>query len=530
MKKMKKILTLLLTVCLLLPCFSTVSQAASGVIFFDDLSTTVGATFTIKGTVVTRNDVLGSATVQMTYDAEYLRFISGDGVTKNSAGSLTYSGSGNGSSDRVEFTMTFQALKEGNTRMDQGSATVTNKSGSTVSCDKGYSDVKIGPGDPSLIQPEQEETAGSVSEGETKGLVIKGVQYTPSAAFADNTVPSGFTTAEVTYNGTAYTGIEHSLTGVQGLYLMNPSGKADFYLYNPAKDIFYPCEEIMISDEYSLVVLNDVEDVTLGDEYIEANISINETEFPAWYNPENDGFFVIYAIGNATGEKSLYLYDSVEHTYQRMEMPVIEEPVVVEEDMMTKITNFVVANLIWIGVGVACTLVVFIILLITLAVKLSHRNSELDDLYDEYQIDVEGVEPVAPARQNIQVELVESEQNQYSEENLEDALEELDEEYEEEYDEDDFDEDDYEEEYEDDYCEEDLEEADVETSGDDFFEEMDDLADLRREISHSDVKSSKNYSEFYDDDDFIEDEQDERAGLKQSVNTDTFEMDFIDLD
>lgn len=167
----------------MLPCFSVVSHAADGVIFFTDLETTVGATFTITGTVVARNDVLGDATVLMTYDTAYMKFISGDGVTQNGNGSLTYNGSGDGSSDRVEFDMTFQALQEGTTRMSQSSATVTNKNGSMVTCENGYADITVGPGDPSLIEPDDENVVSDNTVGESKGLIINGVQYTPVGCF-----------------------------------------------------------------------------------------------------------------------------------------------------------------------------------------------------------------------------------------------------------------------------------------------------------------------------------------------------------
>ena len=132
MKKMRKILALILTVCFILPCFPITSFAASGIIFFTDLETAVGETFTVTGTVVTKNDVLGKATVQMSYDSSYLRFVEGNGVTQNSEGQLTYTGSGDGSSDRVEFTMQFQALAQGTTRIEQGTATVTNKRNAAV--------------------------------------------------------------------------------------------------------------------------------------------------------------------------------------------------------------------------------------------------------------------------------------------------------------------------------------------------------------------------------------------------------------
>ncbi len=518
MKKMKKILTLILTVCFMLPCFSTVSYAADGVIFFTDLETTVGATFTITGTVVARNDVLGNATVQMTYDTAYMKFISGEGVTKNSDGNLTYSGSGNGSSDRVEFDMTFQALKEGSTRMNQGTASVTNKNGRTVACETGFADVTVGPGDPSLIEPDDETTTTDSPSGESKGLMINGVQYTPSGAFSDNTVPAGFTTAEVTYQGTIYTGIESELTGTQGLYLSSPEGKSDFFLYNAQEDVFYPCEEIMISDEYSLIVLAEKEDVFVEDGYVETDIIINGTKFPAWYNPEKDEYYLIYAIGSATGEKSFYLYDSVEHTYQRVEMAVetVEEPAEVKEDTLTKIKNVIVEYLVWIMVGTMCLIAVLVILLITLAVKLAHRNAELDDLYDEYQIDVEDEVIDQPKKKqenkkngNTFVEASEDEYLSY------------------------YDEDEYEEEDDDD-VEYEYEEDEYDASGNDYYEELDDLADIRREMMEESEKTTSKYDEYYDDDDFfdedIEEEDDVNADLKKSVNTDTFEMDFIEFD
>lgn len=487
MKKMKKILTLLLAVCFMLPCFSTVSYAADGVIFFDDLETSVGATFTVKGTVVARNDVLGDATVHMTYDTSYLKFISGDGVTMDSEGNLTYTGAGNGSSDRVEFEVTFQALQEGATRMEQETATVTTEDGETVYCENGYSDISIGEGDPSLI----------TNEGEGEGSVeIDGASYTISSTFPDTVLPEGFAVGEVTYKDTVYTGIVHEATGVQGLYLKDAQNAGAFYLYNSKEDTFYPCEEIMISDEFSLVVLAETDGITLGDEYIEASISINGKEFPAWYNSDKEGYYIIYAISGATGEKSLYMYDSMEHTYQRMEMPkevTKEENTENKKDFLTKATDYVKEHLIWIMAGAVCTFVVLAILLITLAVKLFHRNAELDDLYDEYQIDVD-VEKTERANKGAsKKEVVKDDKEEYLP-------------Y---YD----DEEGYDEE-------------------DDYYEDQDELEDLRRDFS-GEFETEKNYDAYYDDDDFeddVDDYDEDDSDIRDSVNTDTFEMDFIDFD
>ena len=61
MKFTKKLATILLSVCLIVPCFSTMALAADGVIFFSDLETSVGDEFTITGTAVVSGDVIGDA-------------------------------------------------------------------------------------------------------------------------------------------------------------------------------------------------------------------------------------------------------------------------------------------------------------------------------------------------------------------------------------------------------------------------------------------------------------------------------------
>lgn len=481
MKKIRKVLTLILTVCFILPCFPMTSFAADGIIFFTDLETSVGATFTITGTVVTRNDVLGDATVQMSYDSSCIRFIEGEGVTKTTDGQLTFNGSGDGRSDRVEFDMQFQALQQGSTRMEQGTATVTNKSGATITCETGYADISISEGDPGLIAPES-------------SIEIDGVPYNASSTFSTSLIPAGFVVGEVTYKDTVYQGIVQENGDIQGLYLTGGGNNGAFYLYNPTKDTFYPCEEILISDEKSIVVLADTAGVKLDDKYGEASMSINGTEFPVWTVPDRENFYVVYA-SNSDGEKGLYLFDSEERTYQRMAISEEKDEVTPEkkkEDVWTRILDFVTEHFLSVFAGIVCTVIVGIILLIVLAVKLHHRNLELDDLYDEYGIDLDE----APVKNK------EKKKTGKKKNVVDDKDDYLDA----------YDEDEYEDAYDDE---------------DEYYEEDDDLADFREAFQEQKVKTQKNYDEYYDEDDYEDDDFDE---LKSSVNTDTFEMDFIDFD
>lgn len=506
---MRKILALILTVCFILPCFPITSFAASGIIFFTDLETAVGETFTVTGTVVTKNDVLGKATVQMSYDTGYLRFVEGNGVTQNSEGQLTYTGSGDGSSDRVEFTMQFQALAQGTTRIEQGTATVTNKRNAAVTCEAGYADIKIAEGDPSKI-----ESSGASS---SDGIEIGGTAYTISTSFSESSVPAGFMASEVTYKDAAYQGIIQQNGTVQGLYLTSSEGKSGFFLYNATKDSFYPCEEIMISEDKSIVMLADIAGIILKKRYDEASMSINGIEFPVWLVPDRDNFYVVYASDDE-GKSGFYLYDAQDNTYQRAYDVEAQEEVSTEqksESTLAKISNFVFDNFIWIFVGAACSLVILLIILITLAVKLRHRNLELDDLYDEYGIDLEEI-PEKPSKKDSKKQKGSKKKKAKKQPDPSD--------------------DDYLYDDEDDY--EDDDEYGNDTSDNYFDDGQDDLADLRESFEENEKKSQKNYDDYYNDDDFEDDEDDDDDeyyesdddDLKKSVNSDTFEMDFIDFD
>ena len=473
MKIIKRIAALMLTICLIVPCFSMVAEAAEGVIFFTDLETKVGDTFEITGTVVSKGGTLADVSVHMTYDTSYMRFVSGDGINAESDGVLNFTGTG--SSDRLEFVMTFQALQEGSTRLEQNEATVTTTGGDSVACTNGYSDVTIGAGDPSLI----------TDTGNTKDVTIDGQQYTISEAFADNEIPAGFTSGEITYEDSTYKGAVQEASGLAMAYLVDANQSGKFWMYDSSNATFSPCEEIIISDEYSIIVFDGTKEVKLPEKYEKGTMEINGNSFSVWSEPDRDGFYILYAVNNE-GDKSLYLYDSLEHTYQRMEIPKTAAKKASATGLWSKISDFIIDYLVWFVVGIGCILIILIIFLIVLAIKLHHRNVELDDLYDEYDID-NAHEPVQAVKGKNKTQFRKS-----------------------------YDEDDYDDFYEDDDYYDDGDEAD------------DDLADLREDFDS--LRSDRNYDDYYDDDDFDEGYNESKPRNKNVKKDDTFSMDFIDLD
>ena len=476
MKFTKKIATILLSVCLIVPCFSVMALAANGVIFFSDLETSVGDEFTITGTAVVSGDVIGDATIHMTYDPSYMRFEEGDGVNADTDGNLTFKGSGDGSSDRIEFTMKFQALQEGSTRLEQGDATVTDSAGSSVACEEGYADVTIGAGDPSKIK--------DVANGAS--VTIDGQEYTLSGDFSDSMIPAGFTAGEITYNDSTYKGAVQEKTGLQMAYLVDGDGKGDFWMYDSSDSSFSPAEQVVISDTYSIVIFDAGSKVSMPSKYSKGNLEINGKTFEIWDEPDRDDFYVLYAVNN-DGEESLYLYDSVEHTYQRMETPKsATTPDKKSASKFDAILEKISDHLIWF---VAVIVILLVIFLLVSVVKLHNRNRELDDLYDEYELDDEPqrnpVKPIQPVKAEKK-----SQFKKRQDDDFEDDYDDFD---------DDFDDDDY---YDDDF-------------DDDYDDEG--ISDDTRSVDE------------FDDDDF-DSFDDYNIKKEKRKKGDTFEMDFIDLD
>ena len=471
MKFTKKIATILLSVCLIVSCFSVMALAANGVIFFSDLETSVGDEFTITGTAVVSGDVIGDATIHMTYDPSYMRFEEGDGVNADTDGNLTFKGSGDGSSDRIEFTMKFQALQEGSTRLEQGDATVTDSAGSSVACEEGYADVTIGAGDPSKIK--------DVANGAS--VTIDGQEYTLSGDFSDSMIPAGFTAGEITYNDSTYKGAVQEKTGLQMAYLVDGDGKGDFWMYDSSDSSFSPAEQVVISDTYSIVIFDAGSKVSMPSKYSKGNLEINGKTFEIWDEPDRDGFYVLYAVNN-DGEESLYLYDSVEHTYQRMESATTPDKKSASkfDAILEKISD----HLIWFVAAAAVIVILLVIFLLVSVVKLHNRNRELDDLYDEYELDDEPqrnpVKPIQPVKAE--------KKSQFKKRQ--------DDDFEDDYD--DFDDDYYDDDFDDDYDDE-------------------GISDDTRSVDE------------FDDDDF-DSFDDYNIKKEKRKKGDTFEMDFIDLD
>ena len=214
---------------------------------------------------------------------------------------------------------------------------------------------------------------------------------------------------------------------------------------------------------------------------------------------------MVYAL-NADGKKALYQYDTVDKTYQRYNKAAAsaktaEEDTSSPKGIWGKVLGFVEDFLDIVVILAGIVLLLLVIVLIVVAVKLRHRNLELDDLYDEYGIDLEEEETQAPNQGRADKKAGGAKDKPAVRTPVETTSISLD-------DEDDFEAfDDYDEEfddYEDDFDDYD----DYEAEGYDYDDEPEDLID--------------------DLDDLLSSQPNKKRGHMEE--DDTFKVDFIDID
>lgn len=500
MKLMKKISAIVLSLCLCIPCFSLVVHAADGKISFTDPETAVGEMVEVKCVLRSSGSSMGDVEVQLAFDSEYLSFQSGDSV-EAADGSLTYKG--DGGSSEVSFTMTFQALKEGETKITVNSSSVASGNGGTLTLTEGKSTIKIAEGDPSkIVQTETTSTGAGDKEVE-----VNGEKYTLTDTFADADIPAGYSKTTVSLDGEDRQMVANESGAVTLGYLKDADGVGDFFLYNTENATFAPYEEVSISDTTFIIVLSDTSDVKLPKHYKEAKLTLNEKEFPVWQDSSKEDTYVIYAMNN-NGETGYYQYDPNENTYQRVEINSTDEDAAKKSTgILGKIQSFIEKHLALIVLVGGLGAIIILVVLIVLGVKLHNRNAELDELYDEYGIDEEEDEPEEPVKEKKGGLFGKRKKD-------EDEFEEYEEDS---FDEDDF-EDDYEDEYEDDF-EDDFGREDrfdtVELSSFEADEDVFAGYDRREELTIDDL------------DDLLGEQPKKRGHIEAD---DAFKVDFIDLD
>ena len=388
--KAKKLAAVALSLCLTVPMFSTIVSAADGSLMFSDPQTKVGEEVSVDLVVRSGDSAVGDADITMSYDTSALQFESGEGVTADSDGKLTYSGSGDGTAKELRTTMTFKALKMGDTTITVDSSKAYLYSDETLTLDQGSSAIKIEQADDGSTEV---EATGSTAAGTATDITVSvnGTDYNFSEEFATSAIPVGYSETTKTFNGEEHKFVANE-AGVTLGYLVDASGEGKFFLYNEDDSTFVPYTELKISDTTSIILLADNGGAKLPDSYQEGELTVADQTYPYWANPENDRYDLLYAVNTRTGEKGFYQYDSQDGTYQSVDVQTTDSTKKEAKGIVGKLESLVKEHPIVLLAGGALIVVVLLVLMIMFAVKLVHRNQELDDLYDEYDIPFEDEE------------------------------------------------------------------------------------------------------------------------------------------
>lgn len=376
MKWMKKLATIMLAVCLLVPCFSIFTHAADGEILFSDPKTQAGVTVTVKGVVQKTSGNFGQIEINMTYDTTMLKFEKGDNITETSSGNLKYAYDAKSvTGNRVEFYMEFLALKQGVGELKIASSTVKNRTGSVLNYTQGFSNI--------TIQGGQEVTLPTTPDASSEATVeVNGKTYRFANAVPENEIPEGYEAATLEYDLVTYNVVHSAASGLSLAYLIGEDSAGSLFMYVEENATFAPYQAIKISEDVTIALLSDVSEIVLPAHYKKTEVILHDIAFPGWKDKQNPDFCIIYAITN-TGEKSLYQLDTAEGTYQRFMAPevIVEE---LRNPIIAKLSELLQDHLDYVILGTGIGFLLFVIVIVVLSVKLYNRNAELDEIYEEY--------------------------------------------------------------------------------------------------------------------------------------------------
>lgn len=478
MKIMKKIAAVMLALCLTIPMYSVMSYAASGRVSFTDLQAKTGETVEVACALRAGSGSLESFNITLKYDPSLLSFQEGNGVTKESDGVLKFSGKGDGT-NKIRFTMKFQALKAGTTKIEVTDSTGTVTGGETVECVNGSSTIQIAEGaNPPAATPEQPQGENS-GDANRNGITISGKSYQFSEEFASTSIPVGFVETKLPYDGGERKFVRQENGSVTLGYLVDGEGKGDFFLYNEEDATFSPYVQVTVSPSTSIVLLEKSKGVKVPSGYQQVKLTVNEHEFPAWQDKEHEGFYLVYAM-DSNGTKGFYQYDTTQESYQRY-VANVGDKTDKATAKVSKLNNFITENLSMVILCTGLGVLLLVIIIIVLAIKLRHRNLELEDLYEEYDIDVEDLDEEDDNDKLISLKeeqefaeetpTEDQEDDDFFEEEFVNGLESEEEDFLEDFDSEDFDSEDLEEDFDDD----DFEDFDFDDDDDDFDMDFIDL-------------------------------------------------------
>ena len=193
-----------------------------------DLQTKTGETVEVACALRAGTGSLESFDITLKYDASLLSFKEGNGVTKESDGVLKFSGKGDGT-NKIRFTMKFQALKAGTTKIEVVNSTGVVTGGETVECVNGTSTIQIAEGTTPQTETTEQTSTENGGDASQSGITVSGKSYQFSEDFNSSSIPVGFVETKLSYNGGERKFVRQENGSIVLGYLVDAENKGDFF-------------------------------------------------------------------------------------------------------------------------------------------------------------------------------------------------------------------------------------------------------------------------------------------------------------
>jgi hypothetical protein len=254
-----------------------------------------------------------------TYDPSLLSYASGDGGASD--GILSLVSAQQGGSSSLTAVVKFVAIGAGSAEIRVTLDSVLNYDGQDIGgAEAGVSVTIAADG----AQPSESVSTVDLS---LTGVEAENVEGAAEAMYiwrslVSLTLPAGYADRQVEYRGEYLGGaaVPDSEEPIL-LYLSNKTGEnGAFYIYDAARDTFFPYLTMLsVSSTYTLLWPD--ETVQTPDGYTATTVVWKDREVPAWLPEGGDGSVYLVYARNSSGERGLFLYNTLDESVQRYAAP-----------------------------------------------------------------------------------------------------------------------------------------------------------------------------------------------------------------
>ena len=324
--------------------FQITSYALDTKISFSDPSATVGSevNVTMRIGVVDEGMKLGKADIMLSYDAQSLEFISGDGA-QGGAGSIKITAASAAGNDKEWiFSLKFKALKAGESTIKISTWEIQDIDGVPASAShEGSSKVTITEAQTEAANPgasgESSASAAETSQGvgaeiSSENVVIDNKSYTVASSFDASLLPEGYTVGRYLYQGKDVAAGRTEISDIIVMYLIADDGSGGLFAYDEKSGNWSQFTTLTSSaKKITIVPLPQGVQVPQGFKPVSFETSSGDAKTKisgwVWASAAEHEYYIVYAM-NAQGEKSFYRFDVKEKSFQRyFSDPAIENAV-----------------------------------------------------------------------------------------------------------------------------------------------------------------------------------------------------------